>query len=84
MSADAFEAFEEVGPSHLILFGIQLPDVQDSVSDCPHPSPICAMCQVGLDKEAKVQEVGRRFRDTVLSLGGGRHPSEVYEMFRGR
>lgn len=42
------------------------------------------MCQVGLDKEAKVQEVGRRFRDTVLSLGGGRHPSEVYEMFRGR
>lgn len=40
--------------------------------------------QAGLDNEAKVQEVGRRFRDTVLAMGGGRHPSEVYELFRGR
>jgi oligopeptidase A len=39
---------------------------------------------VGLDNEEKVKEVGRRFRDTVLSLGGGIPPMEVFERFRGR
>jgi len=39
---------------------------------------------VGLDNEEKVQEVGRKFRDTVLSLGGGVEPMEVFKMFRGR
>ena len=38
----------------------------------------------GLENEDKVQEVGRRFRDTVLAMGGSAHPTEVYEMFRGR
>ena len=40
--------------------------------------------EVGLDNDAAVREVGRRFRDTVLSLGGGTHPSEVFRAFRGR
>uniref|UniRef100_I2CQQ3 oligopeptidase A n=1 Tax=Nannochloropsis gaditana (strain CCMP526) TaxID=1093141 RepID=I2CQQ3_NANGC len=40
--------------------------------------------EVGLDNEEKVQEVGRRFRQTVLAMGGGTPPSEVYEAFRGR
>lgn len=39
---------------------------------------------VGLENEEKVQEVGRRFRDTVLSLGGGVEPMEVFKRFRGR
>jgi Zn-dependent oligopeptidase len=26
----------------------------------------------------------RRFRDTVLALGGSRHPMEVFKDFRGR
>jgi len=39
---------------------------------------------VGLENEEKVQEVGRRFRDTVLSLGGGVDPMEVFKRFRGR
>ena len=39
---------------------------------------------VGLDNEEMVRATGRRFRDTVLSLGGSRHPSEVFEAFRGR
>uniref|UniRef100_A0A182N0P5 Peptidase M3A/M3B catalytic domain-containing protein n=1 Tax=Anopheles dirus TaxID=7168 RepID=A0A182N0P5_9DIPT len=30
------------------------------------------------------QEVGRRFRDTFLALGGGCHPGEVFRRFRGR
>ncbi len=38
----------------------------------------------GLDNEALVQATGRRFRATVLSLGGSRSPAEVFEAFRGR
>jgi len=38
----------------------------------------------GLDDPAAVARVGRQFRDTVLSLGGSRHPAEVYRAFRGR
>jgi oligopeptidase A len=39
---------------------------------------------VGLDNEERIQATGRRFRDTVLSLGGSRSPEEVFEAFRGR
>ena len=39
---------------------------------------------VGLDNEEAVREVGKRFRDTVLSLGGGVPPSDVFRQFRGR
>ncbi|MFN9644625.1 MAG: M3 family metallopeptidase [Cyanobacteriota bacterium] len=40
--------------------------------------------EVGLDNEELIRATGRRFRDTVLSLGGSRHPGEVFEAFRGR
>ncbi|MCP9926808.1 M3 family metallopeptidase [Cyanobium sp. CH-040] len=40
--------------------------------------------EVGLDDEEQVVATGRRFRDTVLSLGGSRSPAEVFEAFRGR
>jgi oligopeptidase A len=40
--------------------------------------------EAGLENEDAVKTTGRRFRDTVLSLGGGKHPSEVFRMFRGR
>jgi oligopeptidase A len=39
---------------------------------------------VGLSDERAVAETGRRFRDTVLALGGGTPPMEVYRRFRGR
>lgn len=39
---------------------------------------------VGLDNEEEVKKVGMKFRDTVLSLGGGVPPMEVFEQFRGR
>ena len=32
----------------------------------------------------RAQETGRRFRDTVLALGGGVAPLEVFKAFRGR
>lgn len=40
--------------------------------------------EAGLDNEDAVKATGRRFRDTVLSLGGSRHPLEVFRAFRGR
>ena len=40
--------------------------------------------EVGLENDAEVRAVGRRFRETVLALGGGRHPADVYRDFRGR
>jgi oligopeptidase A len=43
-----------------------------------------AFIEAGLDDEVAVQATGRRFRDTVLALGGGTHPLEVFRRFRGR
>lgn len=40
--------------------------------------------EANLDDEEAVRSTGRRFRDTVLAMGGGKHPSEVYKQFRGR
>jgi len=40
--------------------------------------------EAGLDDEEALRSVGRRFRQTVLGCGGGRHPSEVYRDFRGK
>ena len=40
--------------------------------------------EVGIENEAAVQETGKRFRDTVLALGGSRHPMDVFQAFRGR
>jgi oligopeptidase A len=40
--------------------------------------------EAGLDDPEAIARTGRRYRDTVLSLGGSRHPSEVYRAFRGR
>jgi len=37
-----------------------------------------------VESEEGVKMVGRRFRDTVLSLGGGVDPMEVFKRFRGR
>lgn len=40
--------------------------------------------EAGLDNPDAVAKTGRRFRDTVLALGGSRDPMEVFEDFRGR
>ena len=40
--------------------------------------------EAGLENPAALAATGRRFRDTVLALGGSRPPSEVFEAFRGR
>ncbi|HZR84902.1 MAG TPA: M3 family metallopeptidase [Candidatus Binatia bacterium] len=40
--------------------------------------------EAGLDDDAAIAATGRRYRDTVLALGGSRHPLEVFKEFRGR
>ena len=40
--------------------------------------------EAGLADEAAVRATGRRFRDTLLALGGGSDPAEVFRLFRGR
>ena len=40
--------------------------------------------EAGLDNDEKVKEKGLLFRSTVLAMGGGKHPSDVFKAFRGR
>ena len=40
--------------------------------------------EAGLDDEAAIEAMGRKFRDTVLSQGGSRHPMAIFRDFRGR
>jgi oligopeptidase A len=40
--------------------------------------------EAGLDDQTALMEIGQRFRDTVLSLGGSHHPMQVFRSFRGR
>ncbi|MDP6539370.1 MAG: M3 family metallopeptidase [Planctomycetota bacterium] len=40
--------------------------------------------EVGLDDERAVEETGRRYRETVLALGGSRPAMDVFRAFRGR
>ncbi len=40
--------------------------------------------EAGLENEEAIKATGRRYRDTVLALGGGKHPMQVFKTFRGR
>ncbi len=40
--------------------------------------------EAGLEDEKAMAETGKRFRETVLALGGSLHPMEVFKSFRGR
>ncbi len=40
--------------------------------------------EAGLDNASALANIGRRYRDTILALGGSRHPMEVFKTFRGR
>ncbi|MEZ4700377.1 MAG: M3 family metallopeptidase [Rhodothermales bacterium] len=40
--------------------------------------------EAGLDDDAAVRRLGRTYRDTILALGGSRHPMAVFTAFRGR
>lgn len=40
--------------------------------------------EAGLDNPQALTETGKRFRNTVLALGGSQHPMDVFKSFRGR
>jgi oligopeptidase A len=40
--------------------------------------------EVGLDNEKETERLGRLYCNTILSLGGAKHPMKVFEDFRGR
>jgi oligopeptidase A len=40
--------------------------------------------EAGLEDETALVSTGKRFRETVLALGGSKHPMEVFKSFRGR
>ncbi|MGQ4646962.1 M3 family metallopeptidase [Lyngbya aestuarii] len=40
--------------------------------------------EAGLENEEAIAATGKRYRDTVLALGGGLHPMAVFQAFRGR
>ncbi len=40
--------------------------------------------EAGLENEGAIAETGKRFRETVLALGGSEHPMTVFKAFRGR
>ena len=40
--------------------------------------------EVGLENGTAVADVGRKFKDTVLGMGGGVPPMDVFRLFRGR
>jgi oligopeptidase A len=40
--------------------------------------------EAGLEDEAAIAALGRRYRDTILAYGGGRDPMIVFRDFRGR
>lgn len=40
--------------------------------------------EAGLSNKTAIQAIGKKYRDTILSEGGSRHPLEVYRAFRGR
>jgi oligopeptidase A len=40
--------------------------------------------EAGLENEEAIKATGKRYRDTVLALGGSQHPMNVFESFRGR
>ncbi len=40
--------------------------------------------EAGLEDSQAITATGKRFRETVLALGGSKHPMEVFKSFRGR
>jgi len=40
--------------------------------------------EAGLENEAEVKRLGRRYAETVLGMGGSRPAAEIFKLFRGR
>ena len=72
------------GFSHLFAGGYAAGYYGYKWSEVLSADAFAAFEEAGLDNPAAVQATGRRYRDTILALGGGAQPMEVFQSFRGR
>ncbi len=40
--------------------------------------------EAGLENDQKIKDIGKNFKETILSLGGSLPPLEIFKLFRGR
>ncbi len=40
--------------------------------------------EAGLSNKDEIRKIGKKYRDSILSLGGSRSPNQVFKKFRGR
>ena len=40
--------------------------------------------EAGLENDQKIKNIGKNFKETILSLGGSLTPLEIFKLFRGR
>ncbi len=40
--------------------------------------------EAGLENDQKIKDIGKKFKETILSLGGSLPPLEIFKSFRGR
>ena len=72
------------GFSHLFAGGYAAGYYGYKWSEVLSADAFAAFEEAGLDNTAAIRAVGRRYRDTILASGGGTHPMEVFQSFRGR
>jgi len=70
--------------SHIFAGGYSAGYFSYKWAECLSADAFAAFEEVGLEDEAAVVATGRRFRDTVLALGGSEEPMDVFRKFRGR
>ena len=79
LSADAFAAFEEAVSNHCTARLCH--DIVQTRRQLTSGRWVQGLMENGV---SSVAPIGRRFRETVLGLGGSEHPMEVFKAFRGR
>jgi oligopeptidase A len=72
------------GFSHIFAGGYAAGYFSYKWSEVLSADAFAAFEDAGLADLAAVAAMGRRYRDTILALGGGTHPMEVFQAFRGR
>ena len=40
--------------------------------------------EAGLENDQEIKDIGKNFKETILSLGGSLPPLEIFKLFRGR
>ncbi|MFU8781018.1 MAG: M3 family metallopeptidase [Kiritimatiellia bacterium] len=72
------------GFSHIFSGGYAAGYYSYAWADVLAADTFAAFQEAGLDDPQARTETGKRFRNTVLALGGSQHPMEIFKAFRGR